>query len=255
MKNTFVVASNRNFEVFQRSAGIGKLRIKVLVEREIGIGVEVGEGFRQGVVTLWFLTQDQVFLEQDGGKSFRVKPWKEPAKSGVFELIGLKLIPGGRWKELSEVDFTLEKLSQVDDSGAFIIGIETVGSLKSVKEFIQVFPELEFVFKRITFDYKEPVRIGLIIVPESGFMREDGGCNLIERDSVFKESSGFGQLFLVAYAQKVGVVGAKGLHRGIGILSILIFDKAAFRFQSYADCMLANAERIFTIDLRTRTSA
>ena len=126
---------------------------------------------------------------------------------------------------MSEVDFTLEKLSQVNDSGAFIIGIETVGSLKSVKELIQVFPEFALIFQRITLDYEEPVRIGLIIVPESGFVREDGGCNLIERDSVFKESSGFGQLFLVAYAQKVRVVGAKGLHRGIGILSILVFDK------------------------------
>ena len=34
--------------------------------------------------------------------------------------MGCKPIPGGSWQELSEVDFTLEELSQIDDSNVFI---------------------------------------------------------------------------------------------------------------------------------------
>ena len=126
---------------------------------------------------------------------------------------------------MSEVDFTLEKLSQVDDSGAFIIGIETVGSLKSVKEFIQVFPEFALIFQRITFDYEEPVRIGLIIVPESGFMREDGGCNLIGAIPSSRNLRALANCSLSRMPRRLGLWVRKGLHRGIGILSILVFDK------------------------------
>ena len=144
MKNTFVVPSIQILEVFQRSPAWPRIE-PVLIERKVGIGVEVGEGFRQGIVTLWFLPRTKSSSNRMVESPFGLA-WKEPAKGGVSELMGCKPISGGSWQELSEVDFTLEELSQVDDSGTFIIGIETVG-MKSVKEIIQVFPELAFIFQ------------------------------------------------------------------------------------------------------------